>query len=314
MDRSVYNENLYGGVCSMYENEKAFLKSVHDLIGIARRMLWDSYEHTAVPEHALWYHCLAHSDGVFRRAVKIITTCNRFNAGTLSMHDAALVVLAVYFHDIYIASYIIADPRTPHLRLSRKRLCGPSEEGSAAILERYMLEMNKKYRADIFTLADLESVHRMILLTVPKFERGTVIQDISPETPLVFRILPLADLGECGMEPLQFMRNADLLLCEEQPRVQQALLGTYKYQSHVRENILEWAFAQVDFVSGRERRMLEDLSGLPDGLAQMLMEQCFSSNNFERSKDLSNTVHRKRKKMRLRAIVGDMRAVCGIRV
>ncbi len=290
---------------------KLFFESIQYLIFTARVRLKASFENTAVPDQALWYHCLDHTEGVDRRAVKIMKICNHVEHGTFSARKSALVRLAVYFHDIYIASYIVADPNTPHLRLSRKRFVGGNEQVSVALLHRCMHEQNSIHACKIFLQKDFDFVAATIVLTVPIFEGGTVIQPITGDMPLAIRILPLADLGECSMEPTRFARSDDLLLCEEQPLIQASLMSDVSRNiGAIREDILAWSASQERFVVGRRERTKLDLDGVAPSIVEALSRECFTG--FDES--LAHAIRRftRRKTMTYAAIVKEMRVICGI--
>lgn len=292
--------------------ERIFFESIDFLIKLARRMIVRSYENAHLFEQNLWYHCLAHTEGVQKRAMKIVTVCNEVLPATFNPRERALVSLAAYYHDVYIASYIKADADTPHLRLVRRRMVGASEKASVAILHRHMLETNKDHEREIFSAADREYVRRTILLTVPRFEYGTVVQPIKEEMPLHLRILPLADLGVCGMEPSLSRRDSDLLLCEEQPSVQAAILGKSGDEQYIRQDILEWGFNQMHFIAGRQQRTLVDLKGLPQNLAMAIREQCFPQENFNISFKQERESYVNRTKMSYVEIMRDMRSSCQV--
>ena len=293
--------------------EVLFFESVKRLTELAYVRLHNSLAYSENDDDGLWYHSPEHTVGVNRRAAKIVDICNRAQNGLFSERDRALVRLAVCFHDIYIASYVTIDPLRGYL--VRKRLGGHSEHASAGILHRYMYEENVRHdhECEIFTAADFDFVQETIMLTVVKLENGTVLQPIKTDTSLRARILPLADLGECGMEPELFVRNSNFLLCEEQPSIQAAVLGErMKSAKSIRDDILAWGEQQVAFVEGRRNRTHIDLSGLLLGMGCAIWDFCFSDLRFDESLKLVTEQNKRRSKMSCSGILQEMRTVCGI--
>jgi hypothetical protein len=223
-------------------------------------------------ENELAYHETGHTDGVWRRAVKIAQTIG------LSERETELVQIAAAFHDV-IQEW---QKSGEGIDAKRERFVGTNEEESAYVATAWM----KKQPDRSYSPEDIGRVERAIRATVPSWdgERGTVFQqELVPGADVVLICVALADLGSIGMEPKLSANEGDQLFAEEHMGIMELLRAAKRAddipeetQTAIKTKYVEAMRREVAFAKGRYDRFLNiELPSLPQS-AQGAVKSLFN--------------------------------------
>ncbi len=242
------------------------------------------YEQDPDPLNRLSYHNSAHSLMVGKNAMRILTSISSVNPA-VGPREIALGGFIGHSHDCRIVwkQELCSDGEFPVKR--RRRVPVRSELLSLGDTVEYMRKTNREEQEEVFTPDDLQVVTAGIWVTVPDFSNMTVVQPhLDRDTPIVARAVALADIGTAGLEGGAIFLQTSLALFQEDNMdlVEEEFDKLPKRKQHwIRDRIFDWLSGQMQFVTGREKRLEEELGGLSP-LEQSVVAELF--NKFDDTK------------------------------
>ncbi len=211
------------------------------------------------------FHNQFHTIGVERRAIQI--------AECIGFEDIELVRLCALFHDI-VQDYEIKECG---MFLKRSRKTGYNEEESFNVFIEYIKQYYSEYSDKI------DEIKSAFLATIPSFEQGHVLQkNLTPESPLLARILAMADLGSAGMESAEvFFSEGCALFREEYLDLYGAGIDDFddEFIKAMIGNMRIWLEGQISFINSRKEIFKEDINVFDD-LTRENLKKLFSNFDF----------------------------------
>ncbi len=196
------------------------------------------------------FHNKLHTVRVERRAVQI--------AKCIGYEDIELVRLCALFHDI-VQDYEIKECG---MFLKRSRKTGYNEEESFNVFIEYIKQYYSEYSDKI------DKIKSAFLATIPSFEQGHVLQkNLTPESPLLARILAMADLGSAGMESAEvFFSEGCALFREEYLDLYGADIDGFddEFIRAMIGSMHNWLKGQISFINSRKEIFKEDIKVFGD--------------------------------------------------
>lgn len=259
------------------------------------------FENNPNPLNNLSYHDLSHTKMVINNTEMILRTIRSVNPLLVSEEDIALGKLAAAFHDV-VENWESQTTESDGRKMSkRKRANGQNETDSALEAVAFMNEINRIYGKgkEIFSEEDKEKVTGAILVTIPEFKEGKVIQPgLNPSTAIITRAVALADLGAAGLEkPERFLNDALALFREDNidfpDFIKQTNLSN-EIKEQLKTRMIKWLMFQGQFVKSREERLDKDLDGLEED-AKSAVRKLF--NHFHDSESIVRETLEKTNKM-----------------
>jgi len=293
--------------------EEKFQLAIAGGIREALAIIDQTFEHTPFPANQLFFHTRPHTRGVIARTDTILSTIQQTNADAalVTDRDRALGRFAAAWHDS------VQHPLEPSVVLDsngvavqkRKRAFGDNEKDSALLAEGYMRKVNE-HMGDVFTEEDIQMVRGAILITVPDYAGGTVVQPsfAAYRDTIVAQAVALADLGGAGMEGFSTERwQSDALFIEEnvdfaayrrvyQGAARDRRLASFREpetEGRYHTRMIAWFTAQIAFMTAREVHLEEELDAMNiDGQTRQHVRQLFHHYDEVRSEIASLLVQR----------------------
>ncbi len=273
-----------------------------------------------VGEEKREYHGPEHTGGVVGRSEIMLQALEA--AGVhLSPKHKALAKIAASFHDIF-QFYGVDDAGGKEVM---QRRAPKNETYSAEAACRAMRALDEESGGALFTEEDYTLVTDAIMATVPKWNpelKTTYQPNLKPDSPLIVRILAIADLGTSGFNSKEFLKEGDALFREEQldladafeslARIQRsqaqgvrlseedeaALTDFAQKKESYRERMLAWSASQPTFAEGRKLLFNQEIDNATLGPeAKDVLKSLFSDEEFNRSIALSRAVASRRGQM-----------------
>lgn len=223
----------------------------------ARALIQSRYE-AVDPPARLYFHVWSHTEGVIERGRQIAIALG------LSPHLKLLSHLGCAKHDIEQSWKPVEKGNGI---IVRERETVKNELASAVEAARFMATPDYGFTAEEVTI-----VMDSIMVTVPSWsvQDKTAFQPgLTPETHPVSRVVALADLSACAMDPKRFAEEGFSLFAEDQLDIMEALYAAdtaadldEQRKKTYRDRLLTWLSAQPDFVLGRRAMLSRELDGL----------------------------------------------------
>ena len=196
------------------------------------------------------FHNQLHTIGVERRAVQI--------AECIGFEDIELVRLCALFHDI-VQDYEV---KQCGVFLKRSRKTGYNEKESFDVFIEYITQYYSEY------FERIDEIKSAFLATIPSFKQDQVLQkNLTPESPLLARILAMADLGSAGMESAEvFFSEGCVLFREGYLDLYGAGIDDF-YDEFIRAMIgsmHNWLKGQISFIKSRKEIFEDDIKIFDD--------------------------------------------------
>lgn len=263
---------------SILENKELIVAHyVKQGISEALSEIRNKFENIEDTQNYLAYHNTKHTTDVIRRVETLSFIFNQTIPKLITEHDINLAILAAAFHDViqqWDAKHIIISNGVfqGFTKIIRNRHNPDIEFASAHKAISFMENINHKNTQPFFSDKDKLLVSEAIKITIPKFDtaKGFIIQPyLTTKTPLIARLVALADLGTAGMDgPEAFLSEADALFREENidvSDVNKNLDNLTNCQKHYyRNRVIDWLKRELAFAEGRQNNLLDELNGAPD--------------------------------------------------
>jgi len=221
----------------------------------ALQSIKQQFEDSEDPLRRLPFHNRGHTSGVIRRTRKILEKIRAVAPELITEHEVDLALFSAAYHDVVRRHEIERRQEKDFVVVKRKTFNRINEEESADDAIQYMEDANKEAGRIIFSPHDKELVKKTIAGTITGFddERKFIQPDISPSSPMIERILALADVGaSCIEEPQVYLREGDAMFREGNVDIDDALahpekISDEQLKEFYRQRLLSWFKIQADF-------------------------------------------------------------------
>jgi hypothetical protein len=219
------------------------------------------------------FHNVEHTQGVVDATEAVLRALKTNLPDDISERDIQLARLIASHHDTvqkWSDDSVVDGDNT---KILRKREITDNEAASAEELFAFMDKVNSgSPMGDVFTDEDKKIAREAIMTTVPDFdgENSTAFQpNLSERSSLIARAVALADLGAAGMGGAEhYRRDGDTFFMEENLDIFDAIQDpgsiTDVQKEYFSGRMLGWAKFQSTFARGRQKRLHEELQGLPE--------------------------------------------------
>ncbi len=270
--------------CSVLENQESMLaRYVKEGVSEALSEIRDKFENTEDTQNCLSYHNTKHTKDVIRRVETLTFTLNQTTTKLVTEQEINIAILAAAFHDViqqWDVKHIITSNGIfqGFTKIMRERHSPDIEFASANKAVFFMEKINHKNTLPLFSDNDKFLISEAIKITIPKFDtaKGFITQPyLTTKTPLIARIVALADLGTAGMDgPEAFLSEVDALFREENIDISNVSKDldnlTNDQKDYYRNRIIDWLKRELAFAEGRRNNLSDELNGAPDEAKQKI--------------------------------------------
>jgi HD superfamily phosphohydrolase YqeK len=237
------------------------------------------YEQNENPDNNLSYHDHEHTEDVVNLANKIIKNLD-FENDSDRHHTAGLAVIAAAMHDIHKSWHEkqVADSNG-NIRMVRADGIDPkngepsTDEDESALVAKSLMQKYNIDNGQIFSQDEIDTVVEAIRSSKTTMDSDYVIHhpQITAESPLIARVLALADIGRAGYHPGSFLGDGDKLFVEQNLDVSRRLREVKDTPLAEAEQrmfawrILDWSFTQIKIAQGLKDHLIDEVcDGLTD--------------------------------------------------